>query len=226
MRSLRLPLVLVLLPLLILILGMLVPRPLVSPADDRQPSREILLLHNPIHTDIALRLDEGLRSEFAELANVGFAIGRPDAVYLVIGWGGRSFYIETPTWGDVKPMPVLRALTVDRSVMHVDLTADIPRNLPQVRSLRLSETGYRQMVKAIKASFLQKEGRVQSVPDAAYGDNDLFFEANGGFNALLGCNTWTAAMLRAGGLRTGWWTPLPQLLDLSLTLHGSSAPLP
>jgi uncharacterized protein (TIGR02117 family) len=223
-RFVRRLLILALMPIIVLILGTLVPRPFASSSvgDSQSPTREILLLHNPIHTDIALRLDDDLRAEFAEFANEGFAIGRPDAVYLVLGWGGRSFYIETPTWGDLKPMPVFRALTVDRSVMHVDLTGDIPRDLPQVRSLLLSEAGYRQMVQAIRASFESQQGRVQSIPGASYGDNDMFFEANGRFNALVGCNTWTAAMLRAGGLRTGVWTPLPQLLDWSLDLHGAS----
>ncbi len=54
------------------------------------------------------------------------------------------------------------------------------------------------------------------IEGAAYGLDDAFFEARGGFNALAGCNTWTAAMLRQGGLTTGWWTPLPQLLDWSV----------
>jgi uncharacterized protein (TIGR02117 family) len=221
-RFFRRLLILALMPIIVLILGTLVPRPFSSPSarDSQTPTRQILLLHNPIHTDIALRLDDELRAQFADLAAEGFAIGRPDAVYLVLGWGGRSFYIETPTWGDLKPMPVFRALTVDRSVMHVDLAGDIARDMPQVRSLMLSEAGYRQMVQAIRASFSSREGRVQSLPGTSYGDNDMFFEANGRFNALVGCNTWTAAMLRAGGLRTGWWTPLPQLLDLSLDLHG------
>lgn len=212
----------VFIPVLLLLLGTLVPRPLFTAAlEGPAPAREILLLHNPIHTDIALRLDDDLRAQFADLATEGFAIGRPDAVYLVLGWGGRSFYIETPTWGDLKPMPVFRALTVDRSVMHVDLAGDIPSDLPQVRRLMLSEAGYRQMVQAIKASFARERGRVQSLPGASYGDTDMFFEANGRFNALVGCNTWTAAMLRAGGLRTGIWTPLPQLLDWSLDFHSS-----
>ncbi|MGG2475846.1 DUF2459 domain-containing protein, partial [Rhizobium sp. BR5] len=42
-----------------------------------------------------------------------------------------------------------------------------------------------------------------------------FFEANGWFNAVAGCNTWSAAMLREAGIRTGWWTPLPPLLRWS-----------
>ena len=39
--------------------------------------------------------------------------------WLILGWGGRAFYLETPDWADLKPMPVIKALTVDRAVMHV-----------------------------------------------------------------------------------------------------------
>jgi hypothetical protein len=43
-----------------------------------------------------------------------------------------------------------------------------------------------------------------------------FYEAQGTFNALVGCNVWTATALRSAGLRTGWWNPLPFLLIRSL----------
>jgi uncharacterized protein (TIGR02117 family) len=221
-KTVRRLLLVVLIPVLLLVLGTLVPRPLASPQHaPAAPTREILLLSNPIHTDIALRLDDELRAEFSALGLSGFAIDRPDAVYLVLGWGGRAFYIETPTWGDLKAGPVFKALTVDRSVMHADLAGEIPADDPAVRRVALSEAGYRQMVAAMRDSFAKDPaGGLQPVRDAAYGLNDMFFEANGRFNALLGCNTWTAAMLRAGGLRTGWWTPLPPLLTWSLDLHG------
>ncbi|HBT69865.1 MAG TPA: TIGR02117 family protein, partial [Agrobacterium sp.] len=140
-------------------------------------------------------------------------------VYLVFGWGGRSFYTQTPTWADLKPMPVLRSLTLDHSVMHVDVTGDFPADLSGVKRLRISEAGYQRLLAGIGAGFVRKDGKVQLVPGVAYGLNDAFFEANGWFNALAGCNTWSAAMLREAGIRTGWWTPLPPLLRWSVALH-------
>jgi uncharacterized protein (TIGR02117 family) len=207
--------------LLLLVLGVVVPRPLLgrTQAAGDVGSRHILLLANAIHTDIALPLDDDLRAEFAELAEVGFDIGNPQAAYLVVGWGGRAFYIETPAWSELKPLPVLKALTVDRSVLHLDLAGEIPGDAPFARRLEVSETGYRQLLDHIHASFARKDGRVLMVEGAAYGPTDAFFEANGHFNAFLGCNTWTAAGLRAADVRTGWWTPLPQLLDWSLDLQ-------
>lgn len=206
-----------------LVLGTAVPRPLLKPsAATPADPRQILLLSNPIHTDIALPLDDEVRTAFADLMPSGLPIGMPGADYLVFGWGGRSFYLETPTWGDLKPLPVLRALTLDRSVMHVEVAGPIDRGHPAVRMLTVSTEGRRQMIAAIRESFERADGLPIMIEGAAYGLDDAFFEARGFFNALAGCNTWTAAMLRRGGLTTGWWTPLPQLLDWSLASSASA----
>lgn len=208
-----------LLIVLLLVLGTVVPRPFFADDASGAKNREILLLSNPIHTDIALPVDDDLRRVFAELQEGGIAVNHPAATTLVFGWGGRSFYIQTPTWADLKPMPVLRSFTLDSSVMHVDVTGDFPADLAGVKRLRISEAGYQRLVAGIGASFARKDGKVQLVPGVAYGLTEAFFEANGWFNALAGCNTWSAAMLRQAGIRTGWWTPLPPLLRWSVDLH-------
>lgn len=209
----------VLLIVLLVVLGTVVPRPFLGGDSGGVKDREILLLSNPIHTDIALPVDDDLRRVFSELQEGGIAVNHPAAATLVFGWGGRSFYIQTPNWADLKPMPVLRSFTLDQSVMHVDVTGDFPADLAGVERLRISQAGYQRLVVGIRGSFRRNDGNVQPVPGAAYGLTDGFFEANGWFNALAGCNTWSAAMLREAGIRTGWWTPLPPLLRWSVALH-------
>lgn len=206
---------------LLLALGTLVPRPLNPRAEASLggETAEILLLANPIHTDIALPVDDEVRAAFADLVPGGLPLDMPGVDYLIIGWGGRSFYIETPTWGDIRPLPVFRALTVDRSVLHASVAGPLDLQHPSVRRIAITEERRRRMITEIRGSFLREDGMPIAVPGAAYGLDDAFFEARGAFNALVGCNTWTAAMLRSAGIRTGWWTPLPQLLDLSLDLH-------
>lgn len=205
---------------ILIVLGTAVLRPLAPAAAAAAGNgREILLLANPIHTDIALPVDDEVRAAFADLIPAGLPVDMPGVDYLVFGWGGRSFYIETPSWGDIRPLPVLRALTVDRSVMHVSVAGPIDLSHPTVRLLATTVEGRSRMIATIRASFAREDNIPIVISGASYGPDDSFFEANGAFNAFLGCNTWTAAMLRAGGVRTGWWTPLPQLLDLSIDLH-------
>ncbi len=202
--------------------GTFVPRPLLVAANaspDTTSSQRIFLLSGPIHTDIAIPLDDRLRASFSFLEDAGIPVSDPAAQWLIFGWGGRSFYLETPTWGDLKPMPVFRALTIDRSVMHVDVAGSISETHPAVTVLNVDGERFEQLVGFINDSFVRENGTTLPIGDRGYGDYDRFFEAKGYFNALFGCNTWTAATLRAGGLRTGFWNPLPQTLVLSLGLY-------
>ncbi|MGO8185360.1 TIGR02117 family protein [Rhizobium leguminosarum] len=201
--------------------GTFIPRPLIAPveASSAAVTHRILLLLGPIHTDIAIPLDAETRAAFSFLDDTGFPLGHPNAEWLIIGWGGRSFYLETPTWAELKPLPVLRALTIDRSVLHVDLAGPITEPQPTVTAFNVSEDQLAQLRDFISESFVRDGGAVLPIPGAGYGEIDRFFEARGYFNALFGCNTWTAAALRSAGLRTGIWNPLPQALRLSVSVY-------
>ncbi|MGO7989580.1 TIGR02117 family protein [Rhizobium leguminosarum] len=201
--------------------GTFIPRPLIAPvkASSAALTHRILLLSGSIHTDIAIPLDAETRAAFSFLDNTGFPLGHPNAEWLIIGWGGRAFYLETPTWAELKPLPVLRALTIDRSVLHVDLAGPITVPQPTVAAFDVSDDQLTRLRDFISDSFVRDEGAVVPIADAGYGEVDRFFEARGYFNALFGCNTWTAAALRSAGLRTGIWNPLPQALRLSVSVY-------
>lgn len=207
-------------------LGMIIPRPfpfvdtVAMEQGDPGESRRILILSNAIHTDIALPADEDVLEAFGFVSEGGLELDHPGVVWIVFGWGGQSFYLETPTWSELKPGPVFDAFTWDASVMHVRRTGTIPLSLPEVQSLELSNAAFDALVRDIRSSFSEVSGAIPApIPNAAYDAHDMFFPAKGGFNALIGCNTWTAGRLRAAGLTTGLWTPLPASLTWSLALH-------
>jgi uncharacterized protein (TIGR02117 family) len=202
-------------------LGTLAPRPIFpsAEAEDAGAPRRILVLTNPIHTDIAIPIDNAIREKFGFLEQAGIPAGHPDARWLIFGWGGRAFYLETPTWSELKLLPVLKALTLDRSVMHVDVAGGIAEPHPAVTGFDVREAEFDRLLEFIAGSFEHGEGGPIVIEGAEYGSDDRFFEAKGYFNAFLGCNTWTARGLREAGLRTGWWNPLPATLAYSLRLH-------
>ena len=213
-------------------LGTVVPRPLSAllPAADATDTsdpgnmRTVLVLSSEIHTDLALPVTPDLAAHFGFMAADGLDPAPPGVQYLIAGWGGRSFYIETPTWADLRPGPVFSALTLDRSVMHVALAGYIDQSHPTVRTIELDETSFQRLLQAVLASFTRTaDGAPVLVAGAGYGEYDRFYEAEGRFNAIAGCNVWTARMLRQAGLTTGWWTPLPVLLTTSLGLHNRSS---
>jgi uncharacterized protein (TIGR02117 family) len=217
-RALRYLALLVAVAVLAATLGTLVPRPLWPAAARGEGKRHILVLSNPIHTDIAIPVDDGVRRRFAFLTDAGLPIEAQEARYLVFGWGGRAFYLETPTWSQLKTVPVLKALTIDASVMHVEAGA-IAEPHPDVAGFEIDEAHFAALLDYIAASFRQGPSGPMVIENAGYSTYDRFYEANGHFSALVGCNTWTAAALRTAGLRTGWWNPLPQTLAWSLALY-------
>ncbi|WP_027144470.1 TIGR02117 family protein [Mesorhizobium sp. WSM3626] len=200
-------------------LGTLVPRPLWPAAAAGEGTRRILVLKNAIHTDIAIPVDDEMRRRFRFLTDAGLPSDAPEVRYIVFGWGGRAFYLETPTWSQVKALPVFKALTLDASVMHVDVAGDITEAHPDVAGFDVDKDRFAALLDFIEASFQQGPSGPMVIDNAAYSNFDRFYEANGRFNALIGCNTWTAAALRTAGLRTGWWNPLPASLGLSMRLY-------
>lgn len=205
---------------LAVVLGTFIPRPLLpAAAADPVATRHILVLKNPIHTDIAVPVDDDVRKRFHFLVDGGIPDDMAGVRYIVFGWGGRAFYLETPTWSELKAVPVMKALTLDASVMHIDVAGNIVEPHPDVAGFDISEERFAALLDFITASFQQGPNGPIPVENAAYSRFDRFYEANGHFNALVGCNTWTAAALRIAGLRTGWWNPLPASLDLSMRIY-------
>lgn len=205
-------------PVLLAILGTVIPHPPVADRGNAPLDRRLLVVSNPIHTDIAIPVDDETLTALGFLAGTGPPIDHPDARWLLIGWGARSFYLETATFADIKLEPTLRALTLDSSVMHVDVLGEIALPDPAVMPIAVSDDAYARLLSAISGSFTRSDGQVLPIEGYALGTDDKFYEGEGSFNALLGCNTWTARMLREAGVTTGLWNPLPISLDLSLGL--------
>ena len=129
--------------------------------------------------------------------------------HVALGYGNRTFYLETPTWGDLTMKnALLAAFGSGRSLMHADHD-HAPRPNDLQRPIRLSREQYARLAAFLRADF-QRDGKGRTLPliGRGYGDSDMFYEAVGPYNAILTCNEWTGRALRHAGVRTGVWTPL------------------
>ena len=217
--------------LLALALGVLIPAA-GTPAAPDGGRHVVLVLSNPIHTDIALPAEPAVRARFGFLADsialpdpdhpadAGLPVDREDVGFIVAGWGGRGFYLQTPTWDQLKAGPLVRAFTGDASVLHLELAGAIEPAADGVRAVTLGDAAFERLLAYIESSFTRgADGRPIAIPGTSYGAFDRFFEAEGRFTAFAGCNAWTALALRTAGITTGRWTPLPQTLAWSLDWH-------
>jgi uncharacterized protein (TIGR02117 family) len=171
----------------------------------REPEQgvEILVGTNGVHTELVLPLvtpEKDWRADFP-LADV--PLQRPDYTHVAVSWGEKEVFLNTPTWGDLSPLTVLRIVGVGGDgLLHVSHYAR-PAPSDDFRPLRLTRAQYRRLVAAIEHS-LPLEPRVRH---AGYGPQDVFYDAPGAYTASNTCNQWTSDMLAAAGVRTGWWTP-------------------
>lgn len=167
-----------------------------------QEGVRVYVIDNGIHSDIALpRATLGpmlaARLRPGDLADPRQAMRS----HVAFGWGDRDFYLNTPTWAEVNPLRVGRALVgAGQTVMHIS-HIDEPRAGPRARVLVLRPDELGRLRAYLQGSF--GEGR----PVRGYGANDAFYVARGGYSLLHTCNGWTGAALRHAGVRTGVWTP-------------------
>lgn len=137
--------------------------------------------------------------------------------YLAFGFGNREFYLNTPTWGDLSPRTAIAAaFGGGPSLLHVEHEWH-PRTDEYQRPLILSVPQYRRLAKHIQTSFhLDVQGRSKPLLGRGYGPADIFYEAQGRYNAYRTCNEWTGEALRSAGVRMGVWTPLSASIMLRL----------
>lgn len=127
-----------------------------------------------------------------------------DHPYLSFGWGDRAFYLETPTWEQVRPATVLAAaIGSERTLVHADHVPE-PRPDVDVRAITLRPEEYRRLARLIRATFAERPGHYRG-----YGSWDAFYDARGRYSLRRTCNAWTGEMLAGAGVRVGWWTPFP-----------------
>jgi len=130
------------------------------------------------------------------------------ADHIAVGYGNREFYLNTPTWAELSPRTAMLAMFGSGpSLLHVE-HVHRPRPDEQQRPIRITPDQYRRLAGFIQRRFrLDPGGRPIPVLGRGYAGNDMFYEAIGGYSAILTCNEWTGRALRAAGIRMGLWTP-------------------
>lgn len=130
--------------------------------------------------------------------------------YLQFGWGDRIFYVETPSWDQVKPTSALRALVLQNpAAMFVKGHSTVPRYpAEELKCVRLGQADYLALMQYIRGSFQQdSQGNFQRIGTGQDGESG-FYAAIGSYSMLRTCNTWTADALRSANVNTPLWSAL------------------
>lgn len=128
--------------------------------------------------------------------------------YLAIGWGDKRFYLETPTWADLKFKTAFKAtFGLGNAAIH----ATFYRKMIESKSCKkipLAGVQYSRLIDFISNS-LRKDELGHSIyirTNANYNDFDAFYEATGSFSLFRTCNSWANEALKISGQKCCLWT--------------------
>jgi uncharacterized protein (TIGR02117 family) len=169
----------------------------------------IYIQTNGVHTDLVLPV-QNKQKDWRQDVKFEYTKAQDSTCqYLAMGWGDKGFYLETPTWADLKTSVALKAATgLSTTAIHATFIKTMVENKDCVK-INISHAQYARLVTYIENSF-QKDAQGQTMriaTNANYGANDAFYEANGSYSLFGTCNTWANNALKASGQKACLWTP-------------------
>jgi uncharacterized protein (TIGR02117 family) len=174
---------------------------------------EIFISSNGVHTDVIVPVKNSEKDWTMKIHPEDFKPSLLPFQYLSFGWGDRRFYLNTPTWADLKASTALNALFMGgATVMHVSYLNRRPVLDKYTRSVHLSGKQYQDLIKYIEGSFkTDAAGNYLLVKGYHYtNSNDNFYEARGSYYFFRTCNTWTNSALKHAGVKTALWAPFDE----------------
>ena len=177
----------------------------------------IQMISNAVHSEFILPISDGDSDWRDEFEAFDFPADTSWATRVAVGWGDKGFFINTPTWSDLKLSTALHALFwPSDTCLHVSMISDTQVPL-DARSICISPKQYHRLCEFIRTSLkVNDAGKPMPIAGAHYSSNDAFYEALGCYHCLNTCNSWVGRGLQAAGVRVPLLTPLPKTAFLYL----------
>lgn len=170
---------------------------------------EIGISSNGVHTDFILPT----ANSFFDWRNVvdvnDFENPLQSGSFVGVGWGDRGFYLDTPTWAELKAKTAIVAILIPSpTLVHITAHEIPPYGNKFYQTLYLTEDQYIALCKYIAGYFKYNKGKVELWEGVGYTSNDNFYTAVGSYHAFNTCNFWVNKGLIRAGVRTALWSPL------------------
>ena len=169
----------------------------------------IYIKTNGVHTDIVVPIKNELADWSKEIRFANTHL--PDTSnmkWLAMGWGDKGFYLQTPTWADLKFSTAFKAaFALGTTAIHTTFYNDL-RESESCKKIMISNDQYKRLTGYLYGSF-QKDAAghlMRIITNANYNNADAFYEARGSYSMLQTCNTWANNALKNCGQKACWWT--------------------
>lgn len=167
------------------------------------------ILTNGVHTDLVVPVRNS-QIDWSKSILFENTIGKDTtAQWIAFGWGDKGFYLETPTWADLKASTAFKAATgLSTAAIHATYYRSLREGNDCIRT-SIDSAKYARLIAYIQQSFKRdSSGHIMHIiTNANYGRTDAFYEAKGSYSLFHTCNTWANNGLKACGQRACLWTP-------------------
>jgi uncharacterized protein (TIGR02117 family) len=170
---------------------------------------EIYLLTNGVHSDLVMPVRNAQVDWSKILPFQNTVSGDTTHRFIAFGWGDKGFYLDTPTWAELKFSTAFKAaFSLSTSAIHATYYKSMTEG-EDCKKIIISKAQYARLVSYIQDSFIRDTSGypVFIKTNAVYGKDDAFYDAKGSYSLMHTCNTWTNNGLKTCGQKACLWTP-------------------
>jgi uncharacterized protein (TIGR02117 family) len=176
----------------------------VKPSDDVT----VYIKTNGVHTDLVVPVKHPGMDWSKQVKYSNTELNDSSMNWLAFGWGDKGFYLQTPTWADLKFSVAFNAtFGLSTSAIHATFYKSLTES-ESCKKINISEEQYQALTKYLLDSF-QKDstGQVKYINTTAnYSNTDAFYKATGKYSLFRTCNTWANTGLKISGQKCCFWT--------------------
>jgi len=200
-----------------LLAALLLPLFTINPHPAKGNDVTIYIQTNGDHTDVVVPVVNPIKDWRSEISYQNTISKDTTCKYVAVGWGDKGFYLNTPTWSQLKFSVAFKAaFALSTSAIHTTFCNNLVESADR-KKIMISNEQYKGLVAYIDSTFKRDEsGNVVNIKtNANYDKEDAFYDAKGKYNLFYTCNTWANNALKSCGQKAGLWT----VSDMGIFYH-------
>lgn len=175
---------------------------------DQPAEISVFVRTNGVHTDLCIPTKTEHKDWLTTIDLKDYR-DQTKAEYVAIGWGDKGFFLDTPTWAELKATTAINAIFLPSpTAMHVEFM-DQPVESETIKEVKISHRSYRKLISFIESTFDKRNNKIQLIPGHSYGLTDNFYEAKGSYHLFNTCNVWTNDAMKSANMRTSIFSVFP-----------------
>lgn len=176
---------------------------------DSRQEVSVYIRSNGVHTDICMPTSTEQKDWLSSIKLSDYE-DKNNVEYIAIGWGDKGFFMDTPTWVELKASTAINAVFLPSpTAMHVEFLAE-PQSSESIREVNISKKAYSKLVRFVESTFLLEDNQPVLIPGFGYGLTDNFYEAHGSYHLFNTCNVWTNDAMKSASIPTSIFSIFPQ----------------